>query len=204
MAQFFEGGMDTFSAIAHSAPHPSTLRFLEESVNRASSNLTDTGREFMSQARESYERFSGSHAMRLARAATRRIGSQWQRDEIRPLTTVDQMQQAPPKMTRWLMAEPTVRHYYHNRRCAGFDDNYFDAYPQLRGEDHPDYRKVMDGLMQETEDEVYFVNYVNDWDEDEHELLPEEQFDIFRSWQTLTDALELGKEDPTSRWNAEL
>lgn len=205
MANFYTGGVDTFNALVYNEPHPNTVSFLESMVAQPTAALTSAGEAFMSRAREVYERFHGSDAVRLARAAARQVKSQWERNIIRPLTTIAETQQAPYKMQRYLMAEPTVRRAYHRQQCDGYSESYVDVAPGLVGHDHYEYRRVMDGIVQETDDGGWYVDeYLDELEDGDKELLFEEQFDILRSWNTLASAMIAGKDDPTSPWNAEL
>lgn len=204
MANFYTGGVDTFNAIVYSEPHPNTIAFMENMLNQPTTALTSAGEEFMSRARDAYERFNGSEAMRMARAAARQIKSQWDRNIIRPLTTIGDVQQAPMKMQRYLMAEPTVRRAYHRQQCDGYSETYVDAAPGFVGPEHYEYRRVMDGVVVESDDGWYFDQYFDELEEGDKDFLFEEQFDILRSWNTLASAMMAGKDDPTSRWNAEL
>lgn len=204
MARFHVGGVDTFNALVYPDPHPGTMRFLENMAYQTTETLTDAGRAFMDTARQAYEQFSGSTAMRKLRAAGRHIAGLWQRDTIRPLHTVEELQMAPPKMQRWLMAEPSIRALYHKQQAAGYDETYHDAHPGQIGEDHYDYRRVMDGIVVETEEGWYCTQYLDELEENDVELLPDQQFDILHSWSVMAAAVAVGGQDPSSRWNAEL
>jgi len=204
MANFYTGGVDTFNALVYGEPHPNTVAFIENMFSQPSAAIGAAGEAFVNRARETYERLNGSEAMRVARAAARQVKSQWDRNIIRPLTTIGEVQQAPYKMHRYLMAEPTVRRAYHRQQCDGYSQAYVDVAPGLVGEQHYDYRRVMDGIVQETEDGWYFDEYFDELDDGDKDLMFEEQFDILRSWNTLASAMMKGKDDPTSVWNAEL
>ena len=49
------------------------------------------------------------------------------------------------------MAQPDIRSLYHKGHCDGYSDTYVDMEPGLVGEQHYDYRRVMDGVVEETE-----------------------------------------------------
>tara|TARA_B100000700_G_scaffold91328_3_gene102997 strand:+ start:1979 stop:2596 length:618 start_codon:yes stop_codon:yes gene_type:complete len=204
MANFHDGGLDTFHALTFSQPHPSTLQFIDNLVNQPSNALSQAGSEFMDRARDVYQQVAGSEAMRRMRGAMRQVASSWERDVIRPLRTVADLQTAPNTMRRWLMAEPTIRHLYHKGRCDGYSDTYRDREPDAIGENHYDYRRVMNGIVNETEEGFFFTEYLEDIYEGEHEFLAEEQFDIVDSWFAMAANVASGEDDPTSKWNAKL
>jgi hypothetical protein len=204
MASFYEGNLDTFKAVIHGEAHPNTARFLENMVDRPSMAIGAASQAFMGRAREVYDQVSGSNAMRRIRAAGRQIGSQWDRNEIRPLLTVPQLQVAPLKMQRWLMAEPTVRKLYHSQQCDGYSEQYIDNAPGDIGDSHYDYRRVMNGIVAETEDGWVSTEYLDDIPDDDIDLEFDQQYDILRSWSTIAAAVMRKEDDPTSIYNAEL
>jgi hypothetical protein len=210
MAQVFEGGEHYFNALTSGTPHQGTIGFITGQFNTASSNLTDAGRRFYEQARVSVENAINSDAMRLAQAATRKLRSLWDEDCIRPLQDIGDFQYAPLIMQRYIMAQPTIRKLYQQQRCDGYSDTYIDIHPNVIGEDHYDYRRVMNGVVtisEEDEDgnsEWSSTTYLDELNEDDNELLFEEQLEIIQTWDKLQALLDEGKDDPTSRYNAEL
>lgn len=206
MANFYTGGIDMFNARVYSENHPNTVNFIENQFQNASHAIATAGQQFMAQARERYETFNGSDAMRMARAAVRQLSSHWDRNVIRPLVNVPQLQQAPIVMQRYLMAEPTTRRAYHRQQCDGYSETYYDVQPGAVGEDHYDYRRVMNGMLQDEgdDDDWCYVEYLDDLHEGDRELHFEEQIDIRRSWVHQLDAMLAKGDDPTSPWNSAL
>lgn len=202
MATFIEGGIDTFNALVYSDPHPNTQAFIEHQLYQPSAALTETGAAFMQKAHDLYEQFNGSEAMRLARAAVRQVKGHWDKDIIRPLTDIGMVQSAKLTMQRWLMAEPYTRAKYHKQQCEGFAGSYVDVNPGFIGPEHYDYRRVMHGIVEDTEDGWVAHEYFDDLRDGDRELHAEEQFDILRSWQTLYNAMQMENEDPTSKFNS--
>lgn len=205
MAQIIDGGADLFDALAYGKPHPGTQQFIQSQLESFSNSVTDAGQRFYNNAMNLYERFSGSSAMRYANAARRNIGSIWQSDEIRQLTTIGDLQQAPLTMQRWIMAEPTVRQLYQQQRVEGYVDSYVDTHQGNIGEDHYDYRRVMQGIVvDDDKDDWSATTYYDELLPEDQELLLEEQVDILVSWESVVQKLREGRSDPTSRWNSDL
>ncbi len=211
MAEIYDGGTLTFDALAYGKPHPSTLQFLANQYDSASTTLLNAGQAFFDQARDLYERVSGSHAMQVFRAAGRAIRSAWELDEIRSMQTIGQFQHAGPVMQRWLMAEPTVRKLYQQQRIDGYSESYFDHDPGVIGHEHYDYRRVMQGLVvmdkEPDADGEYGWRATTYFDEllpDDEELSLPEQLDIRDAWTHLRSWAAAGDEDPTSRYNAKM
>jgi hypothetical protein len=208
MATFIEGGAMTFDALTYGSTHPNTLNFLSAQFQNPTASLVSAGQEFVERAASLFEQFNGSQALRAMKSAARGLRSLWQMDEIRPLSTVGQMQFAPLTMQRWIMAEPSIRELYHKNACDGYSDTYIDMHPNDIGEAHYDYRRVMNGLVLETnEDHAYewtATTYLDDLVEGDTELTLEEQLDIQTTWNFMKHHMSISKEDPTSIYCNEL
>lgn len=210
MANFYDGGSTMFNALAYGAPHPSITQFLSERMENLSQMVHTAGVDFVQQARDAYERYSGDQAMRVMRAVNRAVTNFWQTDTIRPLVSIGQLQHAPLTMQRFLMAEPTTRKMYHQQRVDGYSESYVDIHPGDRGQDHYDYRRVMQGFVvvddadEEGMEGFSATTYFDELLPDDVELDHGQQIDILQSWDYLQAAIEKGGDDPTSRFNSAL
>ena len=205
MAHFVEGGTGLFNALVYGETHPGTQNFIEQQLHNASHILNEAGQRFMSGFQALHSKVSGSEAARMARAAARTVRSIWQKDDIQELVDIGRLQHAPLKMQRWIMAEPTIRALYHQQRCDGYSDTYVDVAPGEIGDDHYDYRRATNGMVQEREDGSWFANcYYDELLPEDRELAIDEQVDIQTTWAAVVAAIRKGKEDPTSRYNADL
>lgn len=208
MVQVVFGGAQDFDALLYGERHPGTMQYLQNQVNSVmemSRTLTDAGRQFFSTAQDLYDKFNSAEAMRLARAAVRRVGSIFQRDEIRSIWELGQLQNAPLTMQRWIMAEPTVRRMYHEQRCDGYSDTYVDNHPGQIGRDHYDYRRVMDGILVDSEEHDWKATvYFDDLLEGDRELTLDEKIDILSTWDVVASMMKEGSEDPTSAFGNKL
>lgn len=203
MAHFVEGGTMTFDALTYGGPHPGTLNFLSQQFQNVTPVLAAAGQQFVQQAADWFEQLNGSAALRAMKSAARAVKSLWQLDDVRPLLTVGQMQFAPPTMQRWIMAEPTIRTMYHKHMVDGYSDSYVDFHPGDVGEDHYDYRRVMDGVVQFAKDDnaAYVwkaVEFLDELEDNDQPLTLEEQIDIQQTWEFMRAHLKRSKEDPTS------
>lgn len=207
MVQVVYTDNDGFNMLAYGAgaqKHPGTLQFLENSINaisNVSQTLTDAGRSFFSNVGDMYERFNGAEAIRLAKAAVRRVSSIFQPDAISYIQDIGRMQNAPLAMQRWLMAEPTVRTLYHQQRCDGYSETYVDMEPGRVGADHYDWRRVNQGMVKHDEanpEEWSYTTYMDDLHEGDRELTLEEKVDVLSTWDLIRYHIQKGEEDPTS------
>lgn len=205
MVQVVYGGNDVFDEMCLGTQSGNAVQFFQDQVDKSTALLSTAGARFMEGARVLYDKIQNSDAARLAKAATRAMASIWQDQEIRYLCTMGELQHAGFNMQRWIMAEPTLRTLYHKQGCDGYSDTYVDQEPGLVGEDHYDYRRVMNGIMVEDEVEGWkATTWLDDLLEDDRELEIVEQVDIMSTWEQVLIKLAKKREDPTSKWAANL
>lgn len=208
MIQVDFGGVSDFDALMYGQKHQGTLNFLQNNIQQLaqmSHTLTDAGRQFFAGAAQRFEELNSAEAMRLARAAVRRAGSVFQRDEIRSMWELPQIQNAPLTMQRWIMAEPTVRQMYQEQRCDGYSETYVDMHPGAIGADHYDYRRVTNGIIVDDEEHGWKATiYLDELIEGDRDLTLDEKVDILTTWDIVSSLMKEGSEDPTSSWGGKL
>lgn len=167
-----------------------------------------------SRARERYERLrddvlqtvSVSKMQRRLEAATRITRSKFRDDSIRRMNDIVDLQNPPDQMLNYLAANPTIRRRWQANQCDGWSGRYQDTHPDTIGEDHYWYRRATQGVYMPTEDgtrleaNVYFEKLLPN----DVELDIDRQTDILESWQLLDAFVALGRDDPSSKWNASL
>ncbi|MBB5409344.1 hypothetical protein HDG34_003285 [Paraburkholderia sp. HC6.4b] len=195
------GDESDFDALVYGgSKHPGTIAYLQKQLEPFSGGLTEFGRQFAGSARNLFDAFNGSEAMRLARAAVRRVDSLFMSDTIQTIWDIGRLQNAPLTMQRWIMAEPETRRLYHQQRCDGYSESYVDMDPGLSGEDHYDWRRIHDGVAQETADgQVVFEQYWEPLRDGDRHLELDEQSDIIATHEFARAYALAGKEDHTSK-----
>ena len=204
MATVLEGGGDLFDSLAYGRPQPGVYDFLAHKAQQYSQNLTQTGVQFVQNVKSYFAAVTESEAAMLARAAGRKVRSLWDTDDIRGLLDINEFQHAGLKMQRWVMAEPTTRQLYINQGCEGYADSYVDVEPGRVGESHYDWRRVMDGIVVETDKGWSATTYLEEIRPNDVPLLLDEQADILYAWENLRTHIHRRKSDPTSRYNGSL
>lgn len=200
MATLVEGGSDLFDALAYTMPQPGVYDFLAHRAQNYSNLLTSSGSQFLQNVKSYYDAITESEAMRIARAAMRKVENIWNADTIRYINDVQHMQAAGLQMQRWIMAEPTIRQMYIRQECEGYGDAYVDQDPGLVGERHYDYRRVMNGIVVEQDEGWYASTFIEDLRPGDRELMLDEQADILHTWENVRAAIRHRKQDPTSRF----
>jgi hypothetical protein len=199
------GDAGAFNAILFPEQSPMVDQYIQNQLNNFSTTLTDIGRQFVETSRALYDKVNDSNAVRLAKAAVRMAKGMFHPNAIIPLETVEDLRAAQPMMQRYIMAEPMLREQFHKQLVDGFADTYADIDPGLIGVHHYDYRRVMNGVVQDTtevdsEDNVVHgwvsMNFYEDLRGEDRELDFTEQHSILRTWDVVRMAMAAGR-DPT-------
>lgn len=191
---------NAFDALVYGSTHQNTVNFLRNQFNTFSNTLMDSAKGFFEKGRDLFEKFHSSEAMRFARSVVNEALGQTEvkGEYIASIFELNQFQTANLCMQRWVMANPVVRQQYHDQLCDGYSATYVDMEPGLIGDQHYDYRRVMDGMLQIEEDNWKIVQYLEELKEGDRDLLLEEKADIQQSWTWLEYLMTLGQDDPTS------
>lgn len=197
---------DAFDAELYGRKHHRTVEYLSSDFGYLTNKLRDGARRFRELIqRDVYRPFDESRAAQILRAAARYTDKVWQPDQVRCLDSVGDFQHAPTCMISALMAEPTLRRMYHQQKVDGYSDTYVDIQPGKVGEDHYDYRRVVNGIfMEDADGGMTATTYYEDILDETGELDFLDQVDILQSWERMRIHLAARKEDPTSRWNSSL
>lgn len=96
------------------------------------------------------------------------------------------LQEANLTMQRWIMANPQVRELYLGQDICGYSDEYVDLDPGKMGEDHYDYRRVMNGIIRDEPNGDYTItHYYEDLHIGDRELEFYEQEPILHTWSAI-------------------
>jgi hypothetical protein len=192
---------DAFNAFIYPEKNAGGLQYLKNQFNNFTGVMTNTAQDFIKKSREQFERFNSSAAIEFARNMVKSvIGTvDVSTDRITTLWEVNHFQCASIPMQRWVMANPEVRELYHRQGCEGYSDTYVDMQPKVKGEEHYDYRRVMDGVMRFDDDKGWFAKiYVEDLVDGDRDLTHGEKQDVLQTWSKLEYLIAIGKDDPTS------
>jgi hypothetical protein len=205
MINLVYGGDDAFDAVVFGEQNPINTAYFQRQVQSVANTLNNAGQQFFSNVGEMFDRFNNSDVARIAKAAVRATKTLFMPNQICSIFDLGVMQQAPPVMQRWIMANPVVREAYHNQKCDGFSESYTDMSPKDIGENHYDYRRVMDGVIQEDNNGDSFVHfYMDDLVIGDRQLTHDDKTDVLSTWSIIEMFMKACKEDPTSVWNTSL
>lgn len=202
MSLIVEGSRDYYDALVGTAVTPSVTDYLTNNFQQFSQRLSDSAQEWYQRAYQLYDNVLGEQALRQAQIIRNNFDDIWSDSSPVYLTTVDQFQEARLIMQRYMMVEPMAREFFYDDRIEGYDGSYTDPYPTFKTEDHPDYKRVMNGVLQfDEDDDWYCVTYLDELLSDEAPLDITEQQNVLGAWQWLRNHLERKKRDPTSVWD---
>ena len=199
-------GYEVLNNVLFGQPSQSTTDYfagVQDSINERTDLFAS---DFIERSKSVFKNTYSSRAVELARAAVNKAGSLFSPDIIKELVTMTDFQMAKPKMRRYLMANPFVREMWQDNKCEGYGGDYIDHEPGTLGENHYDYRRVVDGIVRtDDKSEDYFANhYFEELRADDEPLTVGEQLDIYDSWPTMNHFMRLAQKDPTSSWNCDL
>ena len=199
------GSLNSFNCFAFPEQNPINQEYFRNQVQSFSNTLTDYGRQFMEVSRNIYETINDSEAIRLAKAALKFAKEAIHPNQIRELYTMTDFQTASPVMQRYIMADIPIRTMYQQLKIDGYSDTYVDTDPNTIGVKHYDYRRVTDGMMLRTENDIgeveYYTNtFAEELKPDDRDLDFSEKSMILRIWGSISSGLKEGEEDPTSAW----
>lgn len=197
------GGEAAFDSMVYGQQSPKLMEALAAQYQNLPPIVCEMQRAFIDRSRQIFETVQNSSAVRMAKAAYRGMSSLWGEDCIRRLDTIGELQHAPDAMVRWLMAESTISKMYHDQTCEGYGERFVNRYPGLFGEDNPDWRNVMSGVVVETDKGWYAKQY---WDDvpEEDALDPHDRITIVETWELQKYHALRKRDDPTSPLNASL
>lgn len=198
--QIVDGGDLAFKSLIYPEQNRGlTMNYIMNQFNNMPSTITDAGRMFMEESMQVINKLNDDTALQIARNALTQAGEFMYLEFIKPLVSVQDIIGAPPNMQRWIMANPEIRKEYIKGRYDGYSETYADIDPGNVGEDHYDYRRVMDGVLHQDENGNYWINtYYEDLLEGDKELTHDEKFDILQTWHASTILMRLYKEDLTN------
>jgi hypothetical protein len=174
-----------------------TSSWLGERAEVLRSTISTQAAQFFDHAQSLYTMISSSDAIQALRNMTVRADNAWISNQIVYLDNTEQLQSASPLMQRYVMAEPQLRKMYLNNEVNGYGETYTNFHGNGIGQQHYDWRRVNCGIATITDEEVKFVNYVEDT-KDDKELTVFEKVDILRVWNNVRTALDEHELDPTS------
>nr|DAQ75586.1 MAG TPA: hypothetical protein [Caudoviricetes sp.] len=217
MAILIDGDREVVAQMLFGPPPPGYQDYLNQTNQYFSNMLTDVGKKFVETASNVFTRINVNEATNMAKAALRVVNTYFQRDIIHDVTSIEDLQEAPNAMVRWIMCHPGLRSMMEANTIDAYGDRYQDNQPDFSvGWNHFDYCQVYDGWIEPVTVTKTIVNENNEEEEvtetydemtqvwmgeEEHEELLDIEADIIRTAHMFVDKALAEKRDPTSYYD---
>lgn len=211
MAQIIRGGRDAYRALRGRSDAFNPLseeilargRMLRESISDDNVAL----KNFYAESEATFKAFEEIDYAGIRKALLRQVDNIDNDDRVRQLWTTEEFQSASGMERQLLMVNPMIRRLAQQQRIEGYADCYTDPFASFKTEDHPDYQRVMNGIVEEDEDGIMTsTTYLfDDCGHDLPELDITDQVITLSNWSMAEKfAKELNGADPTSPTGATL
>lgn len=195
---------ETLGSVLFGQPTQDAINYFEGVRDKVAQRTDIFAGDFIANTKSVFENIYSSRAMELARAAINKAGALFSPDIVKELITLTDFQTAKPQMRRIMMANPVIRQRWMDNRCEGYGESYVDFEPGAIGENHYDYRRVMDGIVHEVDGESRVKVYFEELREGDVAYSASERIDAVSSWRNCENMMLLAAKDPTSEWNSDL
>jgi hypothetical protein len=194
--------MRTAGDIMFHRPSVESQSLISSRVHEYFDRVRDIGNDFVQNVKRMYDDVQYSNRLNLSEVMKQRFDKRYRGDIISGCSTIREIQQAPPVMRRWIMAQPDIRDRYNAGGVSGYDKDFVNGYPeQESGSRHYDYRRVMNGVINVVDDVATSTQWIETINQ-EDDLSTTQKSIIRNSWLVMQKQLEeCGLEDPTSIWN---
>ena len=202
MATLIQGGADLLDVMGGGFISREVEDFLGQATQNIYNLLPQSGQQFIKQWSETYKTLDINSAMAMLNNLDQKTDKSWDNFTVHVLNTLQSLQTAGPVMQRWVMAHPETRERYLNNSLAGYGDSYHNYYGDVVGEDHADYRQVMNGVGQLVNGSYEQRRFTELLVEGDVGLRPSQQLSILQTWDFLSAYLPDGDEDPTCEFGS--
>lgn len=201
MANFGYADDNSFNAIMSGGVDRSLHHYIGSKVNQFTSALGNMASGWVDSIRQRYDSYNIDQMEMVVDNYKRANDHMWTLNDVRPLSTIDELNQASFIMQRWIMANPVLRKAWQAGYCHGYGNDYVDLEPGAIDWLHTDYAKVNNGIQSLNDDGNYVsTTYSQAYNDDGlEELSFREQQDILHTWEAAEYFFGLGEEDPTSQ-----
>jgi len=196
------GGELGFDALLYKPPTEQVINYLQTNISKASNIMGDIGNNFINNVRNTYDKFNNQSVINLGKSILYGAGTHMNDNVVIPLS-MDNLHTANYTMQQYIIAEPTVNKMVMDNMCNGFQETYHDVEQGVYGTERNDYRRVMDGVVQEDEDGGLYMTQYASSDENNEDLVPMDKFSVLDTWDSVAQALADGI-DPTDPDGGEL
>lgn len=192
------GGRDAVNAMLYGGNQSiERMQHLDNQIQNLKNYASSLGSKFINTVTNLYDRYNGNEYITYAKtllstgAVTNINNNTISYLNEETIWTMNDI------MRRYIHSNPQMNELDRRGLCYGFGYKFIDREPDTFGEDRVDYQRVMDGVLQYTEEGNGVIKYYTnsfDVEEDLHYL---DKFSILDTWHTVAELIANGK-DPSS------
>lgn len=190
-------GVDLIDAVAGGFIKSDVVSYYDQQRANQLSSMNDYTRSMVEQAHAAYQIVNQTQSMQILRNLQAKMNTTWSPTEILMLKTIEEFRTANLVTQPYIMAHPGLRQRYFDQTVDGYSETYVNHHGDAIGENHYDYRRVMDGVVvvNDAEDPHDYVirTYLDEgamFEGDEHRLTVYEQLNILGMWDRIPKLLE--------------
>lgn len=173
--------------------------YIEEGFERLSGIASRTNRKMYEIARSAYDYVNSNVFSSRVKDILRDTEMKTVYDDIKDLLDIPSLQNAGPKMQRYVLAHTPIRKRHRQQTIDGYHDAYVDTEPSCAPEWHSDYLRAIDGFYISRDNACYVTSCY--FDDDEQPLDIFQQAAIHNTWSALDALMSNQMHDPTSKSN---
>lgn len=184
-------------------PSQQAIQFLHQQQNELqNSMLYQQMSGFFEQSVERMTDLTVGVTARKIEALYNKSQALFQENEIRTITDIGEMQNAPDVMIPYIMAVPTIQEMYQNEELVGYGDRYVSPYEGI-AHDNFIYRTANHGMVHAATDEEEATSFRQYWESHATgaALTHHQKVAINQTMRSAAWIIENDVHDCTSEWN---
>jgi len=189
-AQVYTGDSSFLEATEYHMPSTSALEAMSTIVRRGGETLGRIYNLAIDEVCEQITDFRDSKVGRRLMGAKHAIDNVENSNNIRTFKTCEELFGAPLSQLRFLAVAPPIQRYSKKGMIDGYKGRFFNPYKDIPLEENPDYQKVYTTMGVEKDDDIVFVTYANNYDQDDLELSFEQKCSIIDNHQMMKHLIE--------------
>lgn len=169
-ATVYTGDASFLEAAEYAVPTTNSLEVMARMVRGSAEQLKNIYNVSVEAACDQITNFRESSIGRRLLGAKHAIDNVSSSINIRTFKTCEELFGAPPTQFRYLSVAPGIQRHVKKELVAGYKGRFFNPYENIPLEENPDFQRVYSTMGVEKDDDIVFVSYANNYDQDDTEL----------------------------------
>ena len=202
MASIYYGDNASSAALMYEPISRDLGEWLYESGRNVLSRVSERARSFFDRSSKYRERTSFDQAMAMREQVHHATNLLFSDDDFRYLDDLIGVQIAKPKMRRYILANPSLRKMYREKRLSGWERTIDDD-TSIPVDETPEYLHITNNVLIGNK----FVTTSNDLldiYEEKEPMTLSDKASVMMTWERIDNIIKFDKLDPTSPYGATL